>query len=269
MIKIPGRMPAALVLAVVLFAPSFAKAQMFPDAPIRFGRQRPSCAEEPPYYKYVRQQYYGYFPTCWRKWPTGWQCPCGHPEPPDLERALRERPLELSKTRTDDGVEGPAEGTDNPEKSIELRRDPKNILPDDDMGPVNPPPPARGGRIDNVPPINPNNPNNPGNPVVPGTPGNPVGPGNPAAGVNEPRTSVVDDPNATVAAVDAPELPPVSLSNDDSPGSIDPVPSPLASEASPQPPIAPPAGTIPVRPAARPGQRRGFLSALIGRIRRG
>ncbi|GAC1344155.1 MAG: hypothetical protein NVSMB14_08060 [Isosphaeraceae bacterium] len=263
MIKIPGRMPAALALAVVLFAPSFTQAQqLFPNAPIRVRRQRPSCAEEPPYYKFVRQQYYGYFPTCWRKWPTGWQCPCGHPEPPDLERALRERPLELSKTRTDDGVDAPAEGMDNSEKSIELRRDPKNILPDDDMGPVNPPPPARGGRLDNVPPINPNNRDNPGNPVVPGAPGNP------AARLNEPRASV-DDSNATVAAGDAPELPPVSLANDESPGSIDPVPSPSASEASPQPSIAPPAGTIPVRPAARPGQRRGFLSALIGRIRRG
>ena len=30
------------------------------------------CELEPPVYKVYRQQYFGYFPTCWRKFPPGW-----------------------------------------------------------------------------------------------------------------------------------------------------------------------------------------------------
>lgn len=195
MIKIHRGMPAALGLAVILFAPGFARAQvqqLFPNAPIRIRRQRPPCAEEPPYYKFVRQQYYGYFPTCWRKWPTGWQCPCGHPEPPDIERALRERPLQESQAGplSDDDLNRGLD--DNLNRPLDVPREPKNVLPDDDMGPVNPPPPARGGRLNDVPPINPGRRDNPGNPVVPGTPGEPIGPGDPSGGLRGPRASVED-----------------------------------------------------------------------------
>ena len=123
------------------------------------------------------------------------------------------------------------------------------------MGPENPPPPARGGRLDNPAPAR------------GGRPLDDRPPANPADDPNGPRASV-DDPSATIAAGDIPALPPISLANEDAAGSIDPVPSAIAAEVQPQP-AAPAAGSIPAASSARPPQRRGFLSALIGRIRRG
>ncbi|ODT99441.1 MAG: hypothetical protein ABS79_04505 [Planctomycetes bacterium SCN 63-9] len=59
---------------------------LFPNAPIR--RVRPPCDQEDSVYKLYRQQYYGYHPTCWRKFPDGWGCPS--PEAPDKEKSFRE-----------------------------------------------------------------------------------------------------------------------------------------------------------------------------------
>lgn len=73
-----------LGLAVVLGVPSLASAQLFPNLPIR--RQRPDCAQENPQYKVIRQEYWGYYPTCWRKFPPGSGCPS--PEAPDWAAAI-------------------------------------------------------------------------------------------------------------------------------------------------------------------------------------
>lgn len=73
---------AAWGLALVLLAPAFAQAQhtgLFPLRSIR--RERVPCPNEDPVYRLYRQQYFGYHPTCWRRFPKDWGCPS--PEAPD------------------------------------------------------------------------------------------------------------------------------------------------------------------------------------------
>ena len=79
-----------LGLLTVLAAPALAQAQLFPNLPIR--RERPDCSHENPQYRMIRQEYWGYYPTCWRKFPPGWGCPA--PEPPDWEKSKRDIKLE-------------------------------------------------------------------------------------------------------------------------------------------------------------------------------
>ena len=101
----------ALVLAVLTMAVSLserAQAQqggLFPLAPIR--RERPPCSNEDPVYKYYKQQYFGYHPTCWTPFPAGWGCPSK--ETADKEKAFREQPLD-SRPAMDE--EGPLPGED-------------------------------------------------------------------------------------------------------------------------------------------------------------
>jgi hypothetical protein len=61
---------------------------LFPLAPIR--RQRVPCDQEDPTYKIYKHQYFGYHPTCWRTFPSGWGCPST--EAPSKERSFREVP---------------------------------------------------------------------------------------------------------------------------------------------------------------------------------
>ena len=82
---------AAGALAVVAGAPGLAEAQqtgLFPLAPIR--RERVPCPAEDPVYKLYRQQYFGYHPTQWRRFPSGWGVPS--PEAPNPEQSFRENP---------------------------------------------------------------------------------------------------------------------------------------------------------------------------------
>jgi len=76
-------------LLAVLGLPALAQAQLFPNLPIR--RERQDCTQENPQYKMIRQEYWGYYPTCWRKFPPGWGCPS--PEAPDWEASKRKIPL--------------------------------------------------------------------------------------------------------------------------------------------------------------------------------
>src|SRR5262245_29841149 len=95
MLTNPRKGSAALAMVGLSLAVSFyerAQAQqtgLFPLAPIR--RQRVPCDREDPVYKYYKHQYFGYHPTCWRKFPDGWGCP--NPEAPDRARSFREIPL--------------------------------------------------------------------------------------------------------------------------------------------------------------------------------
>jgi len=83
---------SALMLALVVGLPALAQAQLFPNLYIQ--RQRSECVNEPPFYKHVRHDFYGYYPTCWRRFPEGWACPCPNPELPDRERSYREIPAQ-------------------------------------------------------------------------------------------------------------------------------------------------------------------------------
>ena len=82
--------PAWLGLALVVGLPALAEAQLFPNRTIT--RERQPCASEPPFYSTVRRNFYGYYPTCWSRFPDGWGCPCPNPELPNAAAAFEKRP---------------------------------------------------------------------------------------------------------------------------------------------------------------------------------
>lgn len=127
---------AAATLAMVLGAPSLVQAQqsgLFPLAPIR--RERVPCAVEDPVYKLYRQEYFGYHPTCWRRFPTGWGCPS--PEAPNAAESFRLLPREdpdQGYGPDEEGQPGPdmGPGTDRPGGDLPGGRNtqpPANNLP--------------------------------------------------------------------------------------------------------------------------------------------
>jgi hypothetical protein len=87
-----GLSAAAVVVWGMLGHVDLCQAQLFPNLPIR--REKVPCEQEAPFYKFVRHQYYGYFPTCWRRFPPGWTCPCPNPELPNWEASKAELPLQ-------------------------------------------------------------------------------------------------------------------------------------------------------------------------------
>jgi len=105
----PGQVLA--VLAAVTSLSGLAEAQqsgMFPLHSIR--RERTPCANEEPIYKLYRDQYYGYFPTRWRKFPNNWALTS--PEGPNTKEELKKNPIEGPKPSTPEGegeeMPGPA-----------------------------------------------------------------------------------------------------------------------------------------------------------------
>jgi hypothetical protein len=100
--------PAVWAAALTLGVPALVEAQtqLFPLAPI--SRQRPPCPVEDPMYGLYRQQYYGFFPTCWRTFPTGWGCPS--PEAPNMKQAFVDRPRDPLPDSLPDLDTGPGMG---------------------------------------------------------------------------------------------------------------------------------------------------------------
>lgn len=101
----------ALALLIGLSWASTADAQLFPNAPTR-KRERTPREAEPPMYSQVRQQYWGYYPTCWRRFPEGWCCP--NSEKADIARSFKELPLQPPDSAG--GEEGLDSGTDTGEE---------------------------------------------------------------------------------------------------------------------------------------------------------
>ena len=84
------------VLTLVSSLPELARAQqtgLFPRMNVR--RQRVPCDQEDPIYKVYKHQYYGYHPTCWRTFPSGWGCPSR--EAPNREQSFKEIPLQAGE----------------------------------------------------------------------------------------------------------------------------------------------------------------------------
>ncbi len=107
----PGRVLA--VLAAVTSLSGLAEAQqsgMFPLHPIR--RERTPCANEDPIYKLYRDQYYGYFPTRWRRFPDNWALTS--PEGPKTKEALKKNPIEGPKGAPVEGEGGEMQGPAGP-----------------------------------------------------------------------------------------------------------------------------------------------------------
>lgn len=89
---------AAGAFGLLVLLPTMAEAQLFPNATIK--RQRVPCCEEPSIYSLYRRQYYGYYPTCWRRFPTGWGCPS--PEAPNSAAAMEEIRRDLAREGSPD-----------------------------------------------------------------------------------------------------------------------------------------------------------------------
>lgn len=83
---------AALIVAGLTTAQDAAAQTLLPIDRSYSRRQRIPCELEDPVYAQYRQLYYGYHPTCWRRFPDGWGCPS--PEAPNAAEAFRKLPLQ-------------------------------------------------------------------------------------------------------------------------------------------------------------------------------
>lgn len=259
---------AGWALAAVVGMPALAEAQhtgIFPLKPAR-KRERGNCAQEDPIYKMYRQQFYGYYPTMWRKFPPGWHMMS--PEGPDAAESFRTIPRDKSSLGAnleggDEPELGPDEGMPNGGRAGGNNNNNNNRpndlppLPSGDRSPF---------ELDNVKPAN------------PATPAEP-----PARGaLGAPRASAGETPLEfpTVAgptlsppapgapAVPDPELPspaaPVGPATDGN-GPLLAVPDPTVSGTSAAAPVAASGAFTDPSPFGTPKPaRRGFLSNLFG-----
>lgn len=132
-------------ITLVLLAPTFAQAQqtgLMPLAPIR--RQRVPCPEENPVYRRYRTDYYGYYPTCWRRFPPGWGCPS--PEAPDMNKAYAilepDKPPPPIFGRGDDDAQ--TEGNDPRDRNTNPNRPEMPPVPQGGRSPLDAPDAAPG-----------------------------------------------------------------------------------------------------------------------------
>ena len=265
------RSQAVCALALIVGVPAVAHAQqtgLFPLHPIR--RERVPCPAEDPVYRLHREQYYGYFPTCWRRFPPGWGCLS--PEAPNADASFRAIPRSNPPAQygeEPDESAAPDQGDRGPR--------PRGAAPADTPTPLPAPPP--GGRnlfdLENPKPANPPAPNPPDikQPAAPENPNNPTN-----------RSTPSSKPSAAGAQAIAPE---VGLApREASPGAAGPIepllalPEPPAAAAPPSPAVNPvpsadaAAGAMSdpgPQPTAQPEQapqRRSLLGSLFGNLRR-
>lgn len=265
-------------LTLILSMPELARAQqsgLFPNAPIK--RQRIPCDQEDPVYKIYKQKYFGYHPTCWRPFPSGWGCPS--PEKPDVEKSFRERKLspyeETPGGMTDEGPQG-----EQPGQRLEVP-----ALPGGGRSPFEQPSP-NGDR-----PANPAAPRQERPPVSPfDEPANPpaAAPNSPRAGQSRPSNPALGEGGPELRAPEQParlggartsSLAPEESAEpreDDGPVlalpnvTLPPVGAPeLPFGSQPAQPDAMTAEAAPAQPApATSTPRRGFLSGLFNNLGR-
>lgn len=244
------RSPAAWALVVVLGAPALVEAQqsgLFPNASIN--RERVPCPHEDPVYRLYRHQYFGYHPTCWRRFPEGWGCPS--PEAPNVAQAFRDQPRDapLPSLPNDEGGDLPGEGIGGEGR---------------DPGPGMLPPPPDDTRspfdLDEPGPARPAGPN----PVLPEPPATRIpdpatpGSGAPSADSSPSRSGLPEDPPAG-GSLASPTAGPEMGSPTASMPPIEPVPGQFAPIGSSEE-----LGRVSHATPARAPQRRGFLGGLFG-----
>ncbi len=265
------RLQAAWALALVLGAPAFVQAQqtgLFPLAPIR--RERVPCPSEDPVYGLYRQQYFGYFPTCWHRFPPGWGCPSA--EAPNAAQSFKELPMKPPE-------EAPAAPGEEPPGAMENEPLPAERAPA--PKPSNLPPLPRGERSPFDLDTKPEN----------GTGGNPPairppavrpqpGPRSASPEAGEPRSDNTESPAAPPVASrpeprEAPSSegagePLLALPEPGAPGASTPAPTPTpAPVTTPLPsesvPNAVPDGNGPsaAAPPAQTPQRRSLIRGLL------
>ncbi|MDR3636712.1 MAG: hypothetical protein P4L84_23110 [Isosphaeraceae bacterium] len=266
------RSQAVWALALIVVVPAVAEAQqtgLFPLRPIR--RERVPCAAEDPVYRMHREQYYGYFPTCWRRFPPGWGCLS--PEAPDpaasFKQYQRTPPPDYRSDEEPDGGMGTDDRDLGPRRGGDTSPNPSPL----------PPPPAGGRDLFQLDSPKPGNspatppPSNPSDLPAPGAPANrstpsikpssstarpasaeiglapreaPTGPG-----AGEPLLALPEPPAA--GAPPAPVINPLPSVDAPAGAMSDPAPA-LPTDVQPQPEQAP--------------QRRSLLGSLFGGLRR-
>ncbi|MDG3004107.1 hypothetical protein [Paludisphaera mucosa] len=184
--KSSRRLLAALVVAAAasIVLTESAQAQqtgLLPLHPIK--RRRVPCSQEDPVYRIYKDQYFGYHPTLWRRFPSGWGAPS--PEAPDAKAAFKELPLQPPEWAAgDDQGQGPDQGGDaagpgpadpaKPKLPTPPNEDDRSPFEMDDKANAAPPaaaPPRQG--VDPAPPAD----------------------AAPAAPANDPNRSPFDTPN--------------------------------------------------------------------------
>jgi len=267
--------PAWLALGLLFLLPTLADAQLFPNRPIK--RVRPPCSSEPPFNAQVRRDYFGYYPTCWSRFPAGWDCPCPNPEKPNLDASIRlYGPLGGQKRPTGDTVPGMEE--ENPDAAGERKPgepagDNPIPLPNGGRSPFElaptPKPPGVTPAPARTPPADPFTSPNPPNPTPPGPGGRPT---------------------TSAGAMEMPLLPPISPTTSYEPaarpGAIAMAPDATLTSGNaadraadlgdlPAPPVSIPSNlTSPAEPAAQPmpgtpapaqaPRRKSLLGSLFG-----
>jgi hypothetical protein len=245
--------PGAWALALVVMAPAAAQAQqtgLFPLQPIK--RERVPCPMEDPVYRKYRHEFYGYHPTAWRRFPTGWGFPS--PEGPNEKKAFEERKRDTPKSLDDLGGMGPDGAAPGPDGGM----------------------PGPGGRPSpNAPPELPRG-RSPFELEAPRVPGEPPGAA-PGADPNTPPAPA-PAPRAEGSGSDAGAIlaPPSTGASDAAPPALA-VPDPTAATAPM--PGSPPnwaGGPITANPSAvnesnasgfQPAKRRNFLGDIFsGRV---
>jgi hypothetical protein len=106
-----GPLLVAVAASVVLTESAQAQQTgLFPLHPIK--RQRVPCSQEDPVYRIYKDQYFGYHPTLWRRFPSGWGAPS--PEAPDAKASFKEIPLQYPEDYSDGGEPGADPGAEAP-----------------------------------------------------------------------------------------------------------------------------------------------------------
>jgi hypothetical protein len=229
-----GRWVGGLVLLAIGLLPEVASAQasaLFPNIYVK--RHRPCCASEDPRHRVIREQYFGYYPTCWRRFAPGWGCPSA--DAPDWAAALRKLPLETGGAGMDTGAGG--------------------------IDPFAEPGPMPGEELPALPEER---------PVFPGAEPNRLREDDPFRTLpNRNPDGTSSRPTARRIGPQGPGLPltpPSDVTARAPDGEIAPLLPPSMTDPGPLPEAAPPALPVPLG-RAEPGTRRGPIAQTIARLR--
>jgi hypothetical protein len=264
---------AGLAVGLVILVPALAEAQLFPNRTIR--REKPDCATEPPFYKQVRRDYFGYYPTCWSRFPAGWGCPCPDPELESMRAAYKEPDINRKPDRADDGFAPKDKPMDDPNADPNAKPADPNLppIPEGGASPFEidskPKVPAGPG---GTPPVRGGQPGNAGASLAPSTPAGMEMPSLPAVSPTSSNAPMIqpggiamyrDEATLTSASPnDRPDLGPLPTA---------PLPAPFTPEVSPgfvsaSTPVSNGAETVIGNPQpAQAPKRRSLLGQLFGR----
>jgi hypothetical protein len=225
-----------------------AQFQLFPHH-FHERRERTPSAMESPIYKMTRQQYYGYYAPCWRRFPAGWGCPCPNPDKPapDIAGRTPARPRD-ERGSDDDSRRGTGPRPTRDESTLpELPTGPSPFEVDNPKQPLAPP-------LDS-------NPDRSGAPTVPRGANAPAPGDGPA--MTPPISEASIDPFGSVLPPPPANLPATETTPLLNPGNVSaPIVGTMPGPVTGSPPLY-----APLAPVQAP-QRRSMLGSLWDRVRR-